>query len=121
MLKTLEFLTADDIVSAYIQAGYTKTDDYYVLDIRQLKFRKDDVLVCFDWYSDWDFPLKTDSIIIWFGDTAYTSNMQRLSWKTARLVPKEDLYNLSITAESTKKLQLDLENKAIEHILDKLD
>ena len=120
MLKTLEFLTADDIKSAYIQAGYIKTDDYYAVNIRQLKFKKDGVLVCFDWYSDWDFPLKTDSIIIWFGDTAYTSNMQRLSWKNARFVPKEDLYNLSITTKSVKKLQFDLENKATEHILETL-
>jgi len=120
MSKIIEFLTADDIKSAYIQAGYTKTDEYNAVNIRQLKFIKGDILVCFDWYSDWDFPLKTDSIIIWLGNTAHTSNMRQL-WKNVRLVPKEDLYNLSVSAESAEKLQFDLENKATEHILDKLD
>lgn len=121
MINT-DILKVEDVIRAYELAGYTLKENYTSISIRQLKFKRDNVYVDFIWKSDkWDFPLKQGHIDVHvIGKASYSSNTKWAEMEGHKL-PKELLYEASVTIDSEEKLILYLNNALTEKALEELE
>ena len=114
-------LKVEDVITAYEWAGYTLKENYTSISIRQLKFKRGNVYVDFNWKADeWELPLKHGNIDVYVVGKASYSSIARWAEMEGHKLPKELLYEASITIDSEEKLMLYLDNaltkKAIEEL-----
>lgn len=119
MINT-ETLSVHDVITAYESAGFVNTENYTSITIRQLKFRRGDLYVDFNWKADdWIHPLKNGHIDVYvLGEASYSSSAK---WADRHILPKELLYEASITIDSAEKLVIYLNNALIEKAIDVLE
>lgn len=117
-----EALTVQDVITAYESAGFVNIENYTSISIRQLKFKRDHLYVDFNWKSDdWEYPLKNGYIDVYvIGEASYSSKA-RWAKMEGHILPKELLYEASITIYSSEKLVIYLNNALTEKALEVLE
>lgn len=115
-------LSVHDIITAYESAGFVNTENYTSITIRQLKFRRGHLYVDFNWKaSDWKHPLKHGYIDVHIpGEVSYSSKA-RWAELEGHILPKELLYEASITIDSSEKLVIYLNNALTEKAIEVLE
>lgn len=118
----VEALTVQDFITAYESAGFENIENYTSISIRQLKFKRDHLYIDFNWKSDdWEYPLKNGYIDVFvIGEASYTSKA-RWAKMERYVLPKELLYEATITIESEEKLIIYLNNALTEKALEVLE
>ncbi len=118
----IETLTVENIITAYESAGFKNTENYTSITIRQLKFRRGQLYIDFNWKAeDWEYPLKNGYIDVFvIGEASYTSKTRWAQMEHYEL-PKELLYEATITIESEEKLIIYLNNALTERALEVLE
>lgn len=118
----VETLTVKDVITAYELAGFKNTENYTSITIRQLKFRRCHLYVDFNWKAeDWEYPLKNGYIDVHvIGEASYSSKA-RWTEMEHRVLPKELLYEASITIDSSEKLVIYLNNALTEKAIEVLE
>lgn len=118
----VETLTVQDIITAYEWAGFKNTENYTSITIRQLKFRRGHLYVDFNWKAeDWEYPLKNGCIDIFVLSEACYSSKARWAEMEGHVLPKELLYEASITIDSAEKLVIYLNNALTEKAIEVLE
>ncbi len=117
----VEALTVKEIITAYELAGFKNTENYTSVTIRQLKFKRGQLYVEFIWKAeDWEYPLKNGYIDIHvIGEASYSSKARWAKMEHS-ILPKELLYEASITIDSSKKLVIYLNNALTERAIEEL-
>lgn len=118
----VEALTVEDIITAYESAGFKNTENYTSVTVRQLKFKRSHLYIDFNWKAeDWENPLKNGYIDVFvIGEASYTSKARWAQMERYEL-PKELLYEATITIESEEKLVIYLNNALTERALEVLE
>ena len=118
----VETLTVKDVITAYELAGFKNTENYTSITIRQLKFRRCHLYVDFNWKAeDWEYPLKNGYIDVFvIGEASYTSKA-RWAKMERYVLPKELLYEATITIKSEQKLVIYLNNALTEKAIEVLE
>ena len=117
----VEALTVKEIITAYESAGFKNTENYTSVTIRQLKFKRGQLYVDFNWKAeDWEYPLKNGYIDVHVPGEASYSSKARWAEMEGHLLPKELLYEASITIDSSKKLVIYLNNALTERAIEEL-
>ena len=119
-MENIETLTADDIISAYKNAGYEMTEKYSSVTLKQLKFRRNDVYVDFNWNADEDYPLKFGTIDIFIANNCIFYSKARYPGAEKYTFSKELLYKASINIDTKEKLLMYLHNAMTEKLLETL-
>lgn len=118
----IEALTVKEIITAYELAGFKNTENYSSVSIRQLKFRRGHLYVDFNWEADdWEYPLKNGYIYIHVPGEASYSSKARWAKMEGHVLPKELLYEASITIDSSEKLVIYLNNALTEKAIEVLE
>lgn len=118
----VETLTVQDVITAYEWAGFKNTENYTSVTVRQLKFKRGQLYVDFIWKAeDWEYPLKNGCIDIYvIGEASYSSKA-RWAEMEGHVLPKELLYEASITIDSSEKLVIYLNNALTEKAIEVLE
>ena len=118
----VETLTVQDVITAYEWAGFKNTENYTSITIRQLKFKRGNLYVDFNWKAeDWEYPLKNGYIDIYVIGEATYSSKARWAEMEGHVLPKELLYEASITIDSSEKLVIYLNNALTEKAIEVLE
>ena len=118
----VETLTVQDVITAYEWAGFKNIENYTSITIRQLKFKRGQLYVDFNWKADdWNHPLKNGCIDVHIpGEVSYSSKA-RWAEIEGHILPKELLYEASITIDSAEKLVIYLNNALTEKAIEVLE
>lgn len=121
-MTNVETLTVQDIITAYEMVGFENIENYTSVTIRQLKFKRDHLYVDFNWKAeDWEYPLKNGYIDVHvIGEASYSSKA-RWAGMEGHVLPKELLYEASITIDSSEKLVIYLNNALTEKAIEVLE